>query len=52
MGKVYNEEFHKLYTSSNVTAVAKLRIKKWEGQLARQNLKELWATKQVELVQN
>jgi len=25
----YKEEFHKLYTSSNVSAVTKLRRKKW-----------------------
>jgi hypothetical protein len=50
MGKIYKEEFHKLYTSSNFTAVTKLRRKKWEGQLARLNLKGLWATKQMELL--
>jgi len=52
MGKIYNEEFHKLYTSSNVTAMTKLKEKKWEGQLERLNLRGLWARKQMELVQD
>jgi hypothetical protein len=52
MGKMYKEDFHKLYTSSNVTGVTKLRRKKWKGQLARLNLRALWARMQMELVQD
>jgi hypothetical protein len=52
MRKIYNEEFHKHYTSSKITVITKLRREKWEGQLARLNLRGLWVKKQMELVRD
>jgi hypothetical protein len=38
MRKIYNKEFQKPYSSSEVTVVTKLRRKKWKAQLARKDI--------------